>query len=340
MEGKTLLVHAGMRKTASSTLQQMFHRNSDILLDHGILYPKLATSSYNHRRLGKEIAAKDTSILPNYVEQLQNEMAQSPCHTVLLSYEGWSHSEDAAKFFKELASLLKVRLSALLIVRKPEDYVNSWYAHQIANFATSSSFPEFFENQLRTDHLRYLSALDRWQKTADAELIAVPLNGSSKIESAVLERLGIFESRIRFVNTSNEAKSAYEIEVFRRINQRKKIKSILSFPNMRKQSKEIIGRNCSTEISSKNAFYGVTDDMAHKVKVCLEKDLDKFSEAVWDKQWSEVFPNAFKPTKSLSVIEPEKLSDFERTEFDAVVRKSERDIRILHQAHKSAEQDA
>ena len=46
-----IVLHIGTHKTATTTIQNVFHRNATLLAQHGIVYPRLGTAT-GWRRTG------------------------------------------------------------------------------------------------------------------------------------------------------------------------------------------------------------------------------------------------------------------------------------------------
>jgi hypothetical protein len=160
---KKLLLHCGLHKTGSTSIQKALALNAALLAKNSIAYPIIQTTTQsgytgpddNHSRLirmnfsgrfSKEIRNFENGKLATYLQQ-------SKCHTLIISAEEISRlkrveMEDCRKFFEEQG----YDIHAVLFVRKVRDWVDSIVGQRIAGprgpHATQDNvFAEFEKNK-------------------------------------------------------------------------------------------------------------------------------------------------------------------------------------------------
>jgi len=128
------ILHMGLPKTASSTMQEFFHRNRQLLMARGILYPK-SLGNMAHRKLlllaGSRgygrfnegyVHSNARAFREKAIEDLRREVAESAPEKVILSCEGLVRASSST--YKEKLRLTLeacgLRVDELLLYLRPQ----------------------------------------------------------------------------------------------------------------------------------------------------------------------------------------------------------------------------
>lgn len=183
---KRVILHTGLPKTGSSSLQQVLERNRIALLDAGIHYPLFGTNrefsirrerTPGHAALVQSILAGEKDLhrgLAAEVEQA-SRIAGRPIDTLILSAENivsprfWTDGEE----FATLAAFFEgIALEVVCVLRHPESWLASLYVEMCGNpwNGFTSSLPAFtasleerglFDTQAITDKLQAPSQVSK-----------------------------------------------------------------------------------------------------------------------------------------------------------------------------------
>jgi hypothetical protein len=180
-----LVLHIGMHKTGSTSLQRFFVRNRILLRALGIHYPK-ATGA-DGRRLPKhndiflavshEMAHKGAphpTLGPSAARIREVERHLHPGRVTLLSAEGLSGQKPGfAKALAPLAEAADVRVVCFL--RRQDDWIKSFYKQMVLSreVRETRTFDEFLALPRTHRHLDYAKILRWWANAFGSENIRV-----------------------------------------------------------------------------------------------------------------------------------------------------------------------
>jgi hypothetical protein len=166
---RRLIVHIGMPRAGSSTLQDVLFRQRTKLARLGILYPVNSAetagsgetaSIYNHKLLSKSAQGLFSS---GYFQRCHDEIAtrirDSGARAVVLSYEGWWRP-DAIGGLERTVSYLQektgpLRLSLVAAVRNPVSFLHSLYKLDVVHGRTAMQFEDYLPSRLDDPRLSY-----------------------------------------------------------------------------------------------------------------------------------------------------------------------------------------
>jgi hypothetical protein len=233
-EKPRLVLHIGMHKTGSTSLQWFFVLNRPWLRLCGIDYPKARDAKgrgmAKHNDLFHAISHEKDFQRAHPVFGPSAERVEAlarrlqPGRVLLLSAEGFSGESPAfAKAFAPLAERAEVRIVCFL--RRQDEWVQSFYKQMVLSreVRESRSFEEFLATKSTRDHLDYLQLLNWWSEAFGEPSIGVtiyPPNNS--IPRAFLEaaRLPLALRFLPFAGgTRNLSQSSGFIERIRSANQ-------------------------------------------------------------------------------------------------------------------------
>lgn len=228
-----LVLHIGMHKTGTTSLQWFFVLNRLLLRLWGIDYPKAYNAS--GRRLAKHndlfhaiSHEKDFNcahpVLGPSSERVKAIAARlKPRRVTLLSAEGLSGESPAfAKAFAPLRDQADVRVVCFL--RRQDDWVQSFYKQMVLSLEVRESrdFVGFLEAESTRMHLDYLQLLSWWAEAFGERAIRVAIYPpSAGILPAFLDAAGLPRA-LRFLPFSgamrNRSQASGYIERIRAAN--------------------------------------------------------------------------------------------------------------------------
>lgn len=148
-----LVIHIGLRKTGSSALQEILDQEREVLLEHGIDYPKPICPYPAHQELAWSLLENDLrwkgdtpydreEVYDYYCRIIDENIEQG--RTTLLS------SEDLSLLTFEFSALMYIknrfssyRYIIVYFVREPLEYLISNYKHALVAGRETSSFSDY-----------------------------------------------------------------------------------------------------------------------------------------------------------------------------------------------------
>ncbi|RPI73225.1 MAG: hypothetical protein EHM38_00770, partial [Geobacteraceae bacterium] len=175
---KTIYLHIGQTKTATTSLQAFFHQNRTWLLQHDIYYPECPEShpvKSKHRFL-MESLARAAFPIPKVLTgwaYIKDKITAAPQKRILISEEVFWHlfeqrpSEkiEAVQWIKKQFRGYEVKVVCYL--RRQDKWIESWYNQVVktdVNYRSRLTYEEFIELYRNCGQLDYLHALAPWEK--------------------------------------------------------------------------------------------------------------------------------------------------------------------------------
>ncbi len=178
-----LVLHIGMHKTGSSSIQRFFSRNRHLLRMLGVSYPDAFAPDgkrlSKHNNLFEAMSHEKDMGEPHpvygpsetMIVELADEVRRSK--VTLISAEGLSGEFD---IFAERFSVLRDRVPVTVIVylRRQDDWIRSFHA-QMVRMGEMRSLPEFLEDPDVQRHLDYADLLGRWETALGRDTLQVEI---------------------------------------------------------------------------------------------------------------------------------------------------------------------
>lgn len=198
-----LVLHIGMHKTGTKSIQFFFVMNRLVLRLLGIDYPKAfgATGGrfLQHNDLFHAISHEKNFAKPHPIlgssAGLVADLAQRvrAGRTTVISAEGLSGESPAfAQAFALLRNQLDVRVVCFL--RRQDDWVQSFYGQMVRSreVRQTREFGEFLQMQNVQDHLDYAKILGWWADSLGTEAIRVEVyTPQTRVLSSFLQAAGL-----------------------------------------------------------------------------------------------------------------------------------------------------
>jgi hypothetical protein len=220
---KSLVLHVGLPKTATTSLQFWAHANRAELSARGIDYPDASGEAFapKHQFIVNELMA-------GRLERTRRTVAESAAPSLFLSTEGltnhlYDYSEDALAEFRGIVA--GRQLTLFVVLREPTAWVRSYYKQAILNptmeryhYGTALTLPEFsrLERVRRlTDHDSVLRDAARAYGAAQV----VPARFEGDWFAGLLDVLAIRDpGSFQAMERRHESLSDDLIELFRQVN--------------------------------------------------------------------------------------------------------------------------
>ena len=152
-----VILHIGTHKTATTTIQDMFAHNANLLAEHGVIYPRLGKITGHHGLVTDWVTTLPRIYAyPRGSLETLRQIAQAHAEsdrTVFLSSEEFSRgTPDTRPDFTAIrAALLPFeRIEVVCVLRAQWQFIQSVYL-EVSKLRQPMRPPEFVEDILRTD---------------------------------------------------------------------------------------------------------------------------------------------------------------------------------------------
>jgi len=178
---RKVVLHIGMPKTGTTTIQFFLANNAEALAANGCLYPSTGQLHHAHHPLAALLLDRRPglgwvdslvpAVDPALLQQLKREIRGSACSTVVISTELFSFMRDTRK---AIESFSEYDLRILFFIRRQDYWLESLCRQEMKTGTYSQADPqEFIETRLwEADYLEYL---ERWGKYLDEAKLKVVL---------------------------------------------------------------------------------------------------------------------------------------------------------------------
>lgn len=191
------VIHVGMPKAGSTTLQHFLMRHRRQLRAEGLLVPTMGGhQSPGHRALSLSLAAPDGDFERSFLPQLEPALKRKRCRSLLLSYEGLQNLHPGLRAPERLVAgfgRIGFRVTFVAVVRPQPLFLNSFYCHEVYWFRSSRRFGAYAARRLRDARFDYGRRLAQWSDCPGARFRALPLTqaGGGSLVERFLEATGL-----------------------------------------------------------------------------------------------------------------------------------------------------
>ncbi|MCF3935745.1 hypothetical protein L1787_20320 [Acuticoccus sp. M5D2P5] len=290
MPTRRVLVHIGLPKAASTSLQATLAASRPAFGENGIAYPVLGGGGTKDQRPLRGAIAGDPVDRAATVDGI----AQcADAHTLILSGETLSGGDPAG-----LASILEegpfagCGIEAFAIVRDPASWLNSMYAFRAIQFLETAAFPHFVAAALKEGHGDFGATFAKWAATrAAGGTVAsfTPLPLRSKIDNrSVITRLAELwdfgPDLLTEEEPRNEAADPRTVEAARRLA-RRGLKS-RDLPTRRKA--RALLQKAARAYGWAERFSGLNPALTARIASRTRAN-DLFARTHWGENWNTIY---------------------------------------------------
>ena len=227
---KTLYLHIGYPKTATSALQTFLWLNRSVLLKQGVLYPeKAGIVDVAHHEFAWCLQDRNTDrtkTFKDYWAEVHEESGADKAHTVILSTEDFCRRQP----LRELKRIQEVTkgwdVKVIVYLRRQDAWAESAYRQVVRGQPTRVSHPiSFWIQSPLTARLDYREVLNSWAQGFSAENILVRVFEKQQLPNGIfadfLETIGLKMNdgyRLPRKDVVNSSLSAEATEFLRQIN--------------------------------------------------------------------------------------------------------------------------
>lgn len=316
---KSLVIHAGTHKTASTYIQNRLAGNRSRLADENIFL-----LSPNTRKIGRcfELATHMKSGKFKKVRGLL-ESVPDGFDSVVLSDERLTQiliQREKLDSLARLAKRLRFKVKLIFFLRDQPDYINSLYVQEIKRFYHSASIEKYVSRCLekRGSRFDYFEMFKGLIECPSVDVQFLPFgHGCGDPFDHLMEVQGWHHCdgwRPADAETINDQVGAKGVWLARKVGRR--LASLGVERRLIRGQSRFIGRYADQYGWSGDRYYGLTDSMVQQIRKHYHFSNDRFAQLVWHQPWRDVFP----PTKrDVNVFE---LSDLDRKRL----RKEFRDL--------------
>lgn len=326
---RRLIVHIGLPKSASTTIQRALHRSRKRLGEAGILYPKLTDDAYlHHLSLSLALDRRGAWVpLREQMRRLSQQVDDRKDPVVLMSYEGWTYrsgARKAARLFTRFAEEHGLSLEAVMVLRPQPNFLNSLYAHRVSRFKEDRLCSGFVDWAFTQPEFGTARGFGPWEDTG-AKLTAIPLieRPGENIVRRFLEDTGIAPrldeeliGRMATAGSANEANDPYVVEVSRRavgIAGRDSIPYVFQGGGGK-----AIAEACAAEGWKGPRFQGLDEQLVARIEDRYRAENDAFAQRHWGRTWDAVFQGAGRPTRPANALVPAEIPADISRRMDAI----------------------
>jgi len=161
---RKIILHAGRHKTGTTTLQNFLHANTDLLSQHGYIYPRYGLIRNGHHIIGAEMTRANVKNLADRAEEvladhraMLDQAIDDDSSVVVISSEAFQNcSPDLVREF-----FVDFDAAVVIYLREPTGYLISSYAQKIQASRCTDSIEEYFESIFRQ---HYGEFIDNWHR--------------------------------------------------------------------------------------------------------------------------------------------------------------------------------
>ena len=191
-----LILHVGMHKTGSTTLQNLMEKQRKALKDQGVWYARTdrppAEHLPKHNSLAKALVSDD-DLFAEEKRILLDEFAASGCCTLLLSEEGLSvpsaRTPQARKRIAGLAADFDVE--TICFVRRQDRWVESLWTQRCREGVNDRHITEFVNVPRIQRHMNYLPVLEGWARIGKLTVLGYEQASARGLVASFAEAAGI-----------------------------------------------------------------------------------------------------------------------------------------------------
>lgn len=162
---KKLLLHTGLPKTGTTTIQQYLSDNREALHKQGLLYP---SQEINHHKMIEEFNTSDRKYLldSSFTHDIFRQIKTTTCSAILLSSEDISHK--TAFYIAKIRELvlvweLDIEIQLIILIRYQPHWLESAYGQMVKGIKSREhrTFDAFVQHETETPFLDYFRFLTK-----------------------------------------------------------------------------------------------------------------------------------------------------------------------------------
>lgn len=298
------VVHIGMPRTGSTTVQHILARLRPELARSGILYPDLTPTSaarmshISHQHLGEALdGRRPRAERRELLQRLSEDLARVDADTVLLSYEDFCQQKQAPRIAETLRAAFAARgfaMEAVVAVKPQSEHLNSLYAHRMQLMRERRPFAAFAAMSETAGRFGYHALMLPWLAACEGRVRAVPLRDRRDAAPLIERFLGELALADRVMpllraddpaRVENRSPGPVAVEVSRRLRIMRVHARVQVRPREMMRFVEAAARERGFDALP---FRGVTPALRTRMEDRHGPTNERFAQALWGQPWSAV----------------------------------------------------
>lgn len=239
---RRVVLHIGMGKTGTTSIQALCNVNRDLLGRHGVLYPA-SPGRNRHTRLGlamqddadpprqsvdwqRQEVSQPSELRPIMEAELRAEIGASDAHTVLLSDEALLIAEETAqRRVRDLLDQIASRVRVVAYVRRQDEHLCSRYQQTVKLAGETRRLAERIAEPDLDRVYDYHARLDAWRELVRPEELVLRTYERSRLAGTTLEQdfleaagVALDTREMEMPGARNESLDAESVEFLRIVN--------------------------------------------------------------------------------------------------------------------------
>jgi hypothetical protein len=293
------ILHIGMPRTGTTSLQRVLTSLRPQLAQAGVLYPALDPRSasephLNHQCLGEALdGRRSASERTELLGQLDAHLAKTPAETAILSYEGLCLISCRRGVPQLLAALFARRgfvLEILATIKPQAEMLNSGYTWRAQFLREHRSFHRYVRAEIATRTGDYDQLLAPWRIACDGRLRVVPVReprSDAPLLARVLAETGLAHlaplfSTATLTTRENRSPGPVTIEVARRLHLGG---AHLSLGSTRREATRFVEARALAKGFDGTAFKGLDPILRDHIDARWARRNDRFAQSIWGEPW-------------------------------------------------------
>ena len=309
------IVHIGMPRSGSTTIQHVLARLRPRLLAAGILYPELTPASathephISHQHLGEALdGRRPRQERQELLQTLDAALGRTGADTVVLSYEDLIQEKRAARIAVTLRDLFArhgFRMEAAVTLKPQSEHLNSVYAHRAQMMREKLLFDAVARRYEHSARFAYGRLIEPWLAACEGGVRAVPvrdLRSPRPLVERFLAETGLADRVLPLLapddtaRRENRSPGPVAVEVSRRLR-------LLRVPDRLRVPREMmrsLERAAAARGLDATPFQGVGPALKVRLSTLYEATNDRFAAHAWGAPWSAVVaPEPERPVNEL-----------------------------------------
>jgi hypothetical protein len=302
------IIHIGLHKTGSTSVQLSLSRAREKLARFGILYPAISDTKHDefvcHHQLASDFNGVNISQIerglcgPN-LENLMETVDLTAPNFLVLSSEAFSDNKTNISFIDEgpLFSFLRDRcrsISVVAVIRPQVEILQSAYLEGVMSFFNYESFSNYRSEAILDPFFNYAERLKPWIDADGLNFCAIPLNSTvnkERLTETVLHAGGI----------PMELLNSLELQATGNLNNNPGVKTIAAlrffiqrhpefqFDKLKEQMKQWVYMYAKRKNWDSVPFFGYTNNDLDQVLKHFSAMNSAFAQLLWGVDWDSLF---------------------------------------------------
>lgn len=324
---RTCIIHMGLHKTASTSLQRMLCLNRDVLLKANIYFPETGTEDFRfgHHTLSAELNGTARQHKPLYRSLLAELKEQGLPDKILLSSEDFSRRVHDPAFLARFAgqfARLGYRLEMTAYVRPQHTAIQALYTQRLKMWAAHQDFNEFWRPIVRGiayDYNRRFDALLRSQTIAARFF---PFNSeifAQGIHQHFLSSLGVPQAELADLDIPSDRNitpGPKTIAALIEIEELLRAKGLVVARREADWTVRIIRRMANARGWDDQRYNALTPQINDAIQRRFRRSNRLFARRAFRRRWEDVFAAELASTPPVNVFRRKDATPEEREQFD------------------------